>query len=163
MILQCICRQFEVGRSVGGGGTAQTLEIAMSEAYNGGERRAFGRRHSCIHATLLVPGRPPSPCVVRNFSAKGAQLELSELIEPPFNVKVRLNSKGNDLDCEVRHVRGLRMGISFIGAGVAEELARALGGTVRRRQPRVLPPPGSMPRVSGSDLRRAIFRRKQPA
>ena len=131
----------------------------MSEAIKSGERRAFGRRHSCIHATLLVPGRPASPCVVRNFSTAGALLELNELVEPPFRVKVRLGGQGSDIECEVRHVRGRRLGVSFIGEGVAEELERALGGIVRKRRPRLLPAPGSMPRISGNDLRRAIFRR----
>ena len=133
----------------------------MIDAINGRERRAFGRRHSCIHAMLFVPGRPPSPCLVRNFSPAGALLETSELVDPPFRVKVRLNSNGRDIECEVRHVRGHRIGVSFIGEGVADELARALGGVVRKRKTRVLPAPGSMPRLNLAELRRTIFRPKQ--
>ena len=132
----------------------------MSEGFSVGDRRVFGRRNSCIHATLFVPGRPASPCVVRNFSPAGAQIELSEALEPPFRVKLRLDSKGDDIDCEVRHVRGFRMGVSFVSAGAREELARVLGGVVRKRKQRVLPAPGSMPRINGRDLRRAIFRPK---
>ena len=132
----------------------------MYKTFNSGERRAFGRRHSCIHATLYVPGRPPSPCLVRNFSEAGALLELNERIEPPFRVKVRLDPKGCDIECEVRHNRGKRIGVSFIGDGVADELARALGGIVRKRRPRALSAPLSLPRISGNELRRAIFRRK---
>ena len=132
----------------------------MSEAERVFDRRAFGRRRSCIHATLFVPGRPASPCVVRNFSAAGAQIELSEVLEPPFRVRLRLDAKGDAIDCEVRHVRGLRMGVSFVSAGAGDELARVLGGVVRKRKQRVLPAPGSMPRVSGNELRRALFRPK---
>ncbi len=133
----------------------------MSDAFNGQDRRAFGRRHSCIHATLYVPGRPPSPCIVRNFSPKGALLEASEVLDPPFRVKVRLNTNGRDVACEVRHVRGRHIGVSFIGEGVADELTRALGGIVRSRKSRVLPAPGSMPRLNLAELRRTIFRPKK--
>ena len=133
----------------------------MSDAFKAMERRSFGRRHSCIHATLYVPGRPPSPCIVRNFSTAGALLEMSDPVEPPFRVKVRLNNSRRDIECEVRHVRGLRLGVSFISAGVADELARALGGIVRPRTIRVLPAPGSMPRLNLAELRRTIFRPKQ--
>ena len=132
----------------------------MDKSYSGGDRRAFGRRHSCIHAVLYVPGRPASPCLVRNFSESGALLELNERLDPPFRVKLRLDSQGRDIECEVRHCRGNRMGVSFIGDGVADELARALGGLVRSRRPRAPVPPLSLPRVSGSELRRVIFRRK---
>lgn len=133
----------------------------MRDAFNGLERRAFGRRRSCIHATLYVPGRPPSPCVLRNFSPKGALIEASELLDPPFQVKLRLNSNGRDVECEVRQVRGRHIGVSFIGEGAADELTRALGGIVRSRNNRVLPAPGSMPRLNLAELRRTIFRPKK--
>ncbi len=133
----------------------------MSDAFNGRERRSFGRRHSCIHATLFVPGRPPSPCIVRNFSTAGALLEMSDLVEPPFRVKLRLSDSSRDIECEIKHVHGHRIGVSFISAGVAEELTRALGGIVRSRKTRVLPAPGSMPRLNLAELRRNIFRPKQ--
>ena len=133
----------------------------MSERMEISERRVFGRRHSCIHATLFVPGRPPSPCIVRNFSNSGALLELTELVEPPFQVKLRLSTLGSDIDCEVRHARGLRLGVSFVGAGVADELSRALGGLIRKRSART-PATGNspLPRVKGSDLRRLVLKQK---
>lgn len=125
-----------------------------------GERRAFGRRNSCIHAALLIPGRGPIPCVVKNFSPSGALLEVSEAVEPPFNVKVRLPSGGGDIDCEVRHARGQRIGIRFIGQGAGDELARALGAVVKARPSRPVQEAQSPPRVNGAELRRVIFRRK---
>ena len=133
----------------------------MRERMASSERRVFGRRHSCIHATLFVPGRPPSPCIVRNFSDAGALLELSEPIEPPFQVKLRLSSLGSDIDCEVRHARGMRLGVSFVSAGVADELSRALGGIVRKRSART-PAAGvsALPRVKGSELRRLVLKQK---
>ncbi len=124
------------------------------------ERRAFGRRNSCIHATFFVPGRGPIPCVVKNFSPSGAMLVSSELVDPPYRVKVRLSSGGRDIDCEVRHVSGHRIGVSFLGEGVRDELARALGAVIKKRQHRPVLGAISLPRVSGADLRRVIFRRK---
>ena len=133
----------------------------MSKPLANSDRRIFGRRRSCIHATLFIPGRPPSPCVVRNFSNAGALLELSEPIEPPFCVKLRLSSFGADIDCEVRHARGLRLGVRFVGSGVAEELSRALGGKIRNRPARTpLTNVGPLPRVKGSDLRRTVLKHK---
>ncbi len=132
--------------------------MSFSKVY--GERRAFGRRSSCIHATLLVPGRGPIPCVVKNFSPSGAMLDLSEHVEPPFRVKVRLSPGGRHLDCEVRHVRGLRIGVSFVGEGAGAELARALGAVIKTRRSRPVLEALSLPRINGAELRRIIFRRK---
>ena len=61
------------------------------------DRRNFGRRRSCIHAICLVAGRPQAPCVVRNWSRTGALLELNEVIEPSYSIRVRLEATGEDI------------------------------------------------------------------
>ena len=124
------------------------------------DRRAFGRRNSCIHATLLVPARGPIPCVVRNFSPSGAMIEPSASFDPPFRIKVRLCSGGREIDCEVRYSRGRQIGVSFVGDGAAAELARVLGAVIKARRPRPLLEALSLPRISGTELRRVIFRQK---
>jgi hypothetical protein len=129
----------------------------MSEASSGRERRVFGRRRSRIHALLLVPGRPPSPCVIRNYSRLGAMLELSELLEPPFAVRLRLFDTGNEFDCEVRYVKQYRLGVQFLAAE-AGEIVAMIAGEMRRRQSTVICEPMITPRPqSVVDLRRRVL------
>ena len=125
------------------------------------DRRAFGRRRSCIHAMVLIPGRPPAPCMVRNFSASGALLEMNELLEPPFNFNLRVDNTGDLIPCELRHVRSYRIGVGFTGGDVADMLARAFGGRVRksRRKETVdIAPLVPSARVTGQELRRTVLK-----
>lgn len=131
----------------------------MSKIPEGQERRAFGRRRSRIHALLLVPGRPPSPCVVRNWSPSGAMLELGELIEPPFNVKLRLFGTEDELACEVRHLRRYRMGVLFTDIDASKVFAVAIGLSRRGRR-RALPSAEPLPvrrRMTDTELRRRVL------
>lgn len=131
----------------------------MSSSPDGQERRAFGRRRSRVHALLLVPGRPPSPCVVRNWSPAGAMLELCELIDPPFNVKLRLFGTEDDLACEVRHVRAYRMGVKFTDVDTSEVFEVAIGLSRRARR-RILPtiePVVRKRRMTDTELRRRVL------
>ena len=122
------------------------------------DRRAFGRRRIFIHATILIPGRPPSPCMMRNFSRGGALLQLSERLEPPFAFDLRFDLTGERIVCEVRHVRRNWLGVQFAGADVEGCLRRALGERGVRR-PRYAAPGtlAPLPRISGRDLRRTIL------
>lgn len=135
----------------------------MTVEIDGRERRQFGRRRSCIHAFVLVPGRAPTPCLVRNYSASGAMLELAELVEPPFNFAIRIGLDGLEIRCEVRHQHGLRIGARFLGEGVGDVLALALGGLVRPRKgrrrtlARGSEVDGPLPRVTGRELRRTVL------
>ncbi len=128
----------------------------MSVRVYGFERRAFGRRRSCIHAMLLVPGRPPSPCIIRNYSLSGALLELNEVLDPPFNLKLRIDRTGEVLDCELKHARGDRVGVILRGGDLYGTFERALGEpkAVRRILNIPLEP---LPRISGRELRRKVL------
>ncbi len=122
------------------------------------DRRAFGRRRSCIHAMALVAGRPPSPCIIRNFSASGALLELNESLEPPFNFRIKIDSTGEIIECELRHARGNRIGAIFRGPDIEDVIERALGGVTRRRSVRAQEAAAApMPRVTGQELRRSVL------
>ena len=105
---------------------------------------------------LLVPGRPPSPCIIRNYSLSGAMLELNEVLDPPFNLKLKIDRTGEVLDCELKHARGDRVGVILRGGDVAGTLERALGEqrVVRRILEMPLEP---LPRVTGRELRRKVL------
>lgn len=122
------------------------------------ERRVFGRRRSCIHATLLVPGRPPSPCIIRNYSAAGALLELNENLDPPFNLRLKMDRSGEIIDCELKHARGSRVGVLLRGDDLDGVIERALGGETRPA--RFVKLVGPMPRVTGRDLRRMVLQQE---
>lgn len=131
------------------------------------ERRAFGRRHSRIHGIFLVQGRPPSPCVVRNYSETGAMIELNELIQPPFHVKLRLGRPENDIDCEVRHVRGHSIGLRFVTRDVMDVINDAIARSGRRRSSRpkevLVTEAMAQPKkpLSGPELRRLLKKIEQ--
>lgn len=137
----------------------------MNRETDSAERRAFGRRHSRIHGYFLVPGRPPSPCIVRNYSEAGAMIELTELITPPFLVKLRLGRPEDDIECEVRHVRGQHIGLRFVSRDVMDIISDALKRSGKRRRRKRS---GSMPvtddtsapskPMSGPELRRLLKR-----
>jgi hypothetical protein len=122
------------------------------------DRRAFGRRRACIHATILIAGRPPSPCVMRNFSKGGALLNLSERLEPPYNFKLRFDLTGERIECELKHVRNRWMGVQFAGADVEDKLRRALGERlVQRKRPLAARYDVALTRVTGRELRKTVL------
>ncbi|HEX4892285.1 MAG TPA: hypothetical protein VFV47_03295 [Hyphomicrobiaceae bacterium] len=126
------------------------------------DRRNFGRRRSCIHAICLVAGRPPSPCVVRNWSRTGALLELNEVIAPPYGIRIRLESTGEDIACEVKHARGFYIGVRFLCAEDYQRfndayLESGASGGRKRRRPVVLEVAKPMKPLSARDLRRKVL------
>jgi hypothetical protein len=125
------------------------------------ERRNFGRRRSCIHATCIVAGRPQSPCLVRNWSRSGALLELNEIVDPPYSIRLRLESGEADLPCEVKHARGYYIGVRFMVPDAYMRLNEAFDdfarGSRRRRHIRIFEPVQAMKPVSSRDLRRRVL------
>ncbi len=90
------------------------------------ERRSFGRRQSCVKAVVLIAGRAPVHCIVNNFSEGGAELELLEPIKTPLSFKLRIEAKGVEAICEVRHQKGQIVGVQFLSGGVAAAIEREL-------------------------------------
>ena len=101
------------------------------------DRRAFGRRRSCIHATILIPGRPPAHCIVRNYSSTGALLEVLELVEPHQVFKLRIDRTGDEIECELRHRKLDRIGVKFATKKVGDILERAFAEKLPRPQRRL--------------------------
>jgi hypothetical protein len=130
------------------------------------DRRAFGRRRSLIHASILIAGRPPSPCVLCNFSRNGGMLQLSERLELPFRFQLRFHLTGEVLDCELKHVRTRWIGVQFVGPDVIGLLDRALGAwrsQSSRRAAAALRPLGVLPRLNTRELRKTVLARLEEA
>lgn len=134
------------------------------------ERRSFGRRESSVKAVVLIPGRAPVHCIVTNFSEGGAQLELLEAIKPPLSFKLRIEAKGVEAICELRHHNGQIAGVQFLSGGMAEAIERELDERAERIK--VLGLDGHIAPVikgrpaeralssKGSDLRQHLFGNK---
>ena len=126
------------------------------------DRRQFGRRDAAIHAVAMVGGKPPAHCVVRNFSERGALLEFKEPFVPSFRFRLLIEAKGVDVLCEVRHQGQHGLGVLFVG-GTASGLVEsrhnipAPAGSLPQRSAETSKP---TPRLSGADLRSAMFGRQ---
>lgn len=101
------------------------------------DRRAFGRRRSCIHAWVLVPGRPPAPGIVRNFSTSGALIELNEILDPPGQFKLRIDRTGEEITCDLRHRKGAMLGLKFVSEKVGAMLDRAFAQRLPKPERRI--------------------------
>lgn len=86
------------------------------------ERRKFGRRQTYQPAWLLVTGRPRTPCQVRNYSPKGAFIEIDAPSWLPFRFQLRIEGVPEPVTCEIRHVTKGGIGVNFCADG--------LGGTI---------------------------------
>lgn len=112
------------------------------------ERRAFGRRESCVRAVLHVAGRPSVHCIVRNYSEGGALLELAEEVITSKPVRLVVDLLGFETVCEIRHTRGNMMGVRFYTAVEIDALVAATSSQPQatRREP-----------VTGTELRKRLF------
>lgn len=114
----------------------------------GADRRAFGRRPTYQHGSVLIAGRAALRCVVRDISLGGALLEFGEPVSLPSRVRVVWDGTEQSAQCEVRHVQGHRAGVQFIcdvGPRIAREtLALGLTDT---------PPPTPAPALERSQAK----------
>jgi hypothetical protein len=146
----------------------------MTRAFNPSERRAFGRRESFIHAVVRVPGRPPEPCIVRNYSEGGALIEFPVQIDPPQTFRLIIESKRVDTLCDVRRRSGKTIGVQFLdpsaGQTIIDAVQTALSTSAPQPSIAMLPPepiraePRSVARpvqpilrVPGHEMRRQVF------
>ena len=112
------------------------------------ERRAFGRRESCVRAVVHVSGRPQVHCIVRNYSEGGALLELAEEVITTKPIRLVVESFGFESVCEIRHVRGNFMGVRFYTAVEIDALIAAATPSA---------PVAPIEPVSGAELRKRLF------
>ncbi|MEZ5849793.1 MAG: PilZ domain-containing protein [Hyphomicrobiaceae bacterium] len=131
------------------------------------ERRSFGRRESSVKAVVLVPGRAPVHCIVRDFSEMGAGIELLEAIKLPLTFKLRIDAKDVEAICEVRHQRGQNVGVQFLSGSAGAAIERELEERAERIREmgldgHVVPAVRGRPverglSSKGSDLRQHLF------
>jgi hypothetical protein len=79
----------------------------------GAERRQFGRRQTCVHATIALRGRPPVLCVMRDVSEQGALLEVSHPEWLPSRFRLIVEAFGMESDCEVVRRTDKAVGVRF--------------------------------------------------
>lgn len=112
-----------------------------------GERRAFGRRDSCIRAVIEIAGRPPVHCIVRNFSRGGALLEVPEAIAINDDLHLVIESHGIATYCDVRHRKGNHIGVRFLNE-MTDDGVTALSANAGE---------SSLEPVTGAALRKSLF------
>lgn len=78
------------------------------------ERRQFGRRTTCLHAWVKIPGRPQIACLVRNLSVGGALLEFDVPDWLPYRFRLHIEASGFMTNCETRHVGTRAVGVMFV-------------------------------------------------
>ena len=84
------------------------------EGMRGTERRQFGRRQTCVHATISLRGRPVVPCVMRNISEEGALLEVAHPEWLPIRFRLIAEALAIDGDCEIVRRTDVAVGVRFM-------------------------------------------------
>ncbi len=84
------------------------------EGMKGTERRQFGRRQTCVHATISTRGRPPLACVMRNVSVEGALVEVAHPQWLPNRFRLIADALGIDGDCEIVRRTDIAVGVRFV-------------------------------------------------
>ncbi len=79
----------------------------------GAERRQFGRRQTCVHATIAPRGRPPILCVMRDVSEQGALLEVPHPQWLPNRFRLIVEAFGIESECEVVRRTDTAVGVRF--------------------------------------------------
>jgi len=79
----------------------------------GADRRQFGRRQTCVHATIAPRGRPVILCVMRDVSEDGALLEVSHPEWLPRRFRLIVEAMGIESDCEVVRRTEVAVGVRF--------------------------------------------------
>jgi hypothetical protein len=77
------------------------------------DQRQFGRRQTVWHAWVLVAGRPPLACIVRNISQTGALLEFPDGAPVAGKFQLVIDYLAFSSDCEVRHRGQWSAGVYF--------------------------------------------------
>lgn len=110
--------------------------MTTSEAFS--DRRAFGRKQTYQHAVILLSGRAPIRCIVRDLSAGGASLDFGRPITLPSRFALKWDGSGVTAHCEVRHAWETGVGVQFtssmeseIGSGAKAATPSSRGSVLR--------------------------------
>lgn len=78
------------------------------------EQRSFGRRTTVLHASIVIEGRAPIPCIVQNVSEGGALIAGVERHLLPMSFALLIASTGEHHRCEIKHARRDTIGVEFV-------------------------------------------------
>jgi hypothetical protein len=78
------------------------------------ERRQFGRRQTCLNATISASNWPSFPCVVRDLSAGGASIQVDMPSRVPPRVRLIVEAAALEADCEIVHRSVDTVGVRFV-------------------------------------------------
>ena len=78
------------------------------------ERRQFGRRQTCVHASIALRGRPSVLCVMRDVSEDGALLEVAHPEWLPSRFRLIVEAFGFESDCQVVRRTAVAVGVRFM-------------------------------------------------
>ena len=77
------------------------------------ERRQFGRRQTCLHATIVPRGRQVIVCTMRDVSEEGALLEVAQPEWLPNRFRLIVEALGIENECEVVRRTEATVGVRF--------------------------------------------------
>ena len=110
------------------------------------DKRQFGRRTTHIQGTILIAGKRPVPCIVRNISQQGAFLEYQAQVWMPTFFQLHVEQHGFQADCEQRHRSDRGVGVFFLNVRIAKD-----GSDIR-----LIPGAGNMPSWTERDNFRIV-------
>jgi len=113
-------------------------------ARHAAERRAFGRRSTCIRGIVRIPGRRPVHCIIRNISEAGALLDFGQKPRVPFMFDLTIDGFRGTFPCEVRHDGSTAVGVRFINCSV-KPIVESLGRESASGGEHLHSPPASLP------------------
>lgn len=85
-------------------------------------RRTCERVDVNLPGRVIIQGRPPLNCIVRNMSEDGALLEFKAAIWLPPRFHVEVPALDTEAYCEIRHQRSNRVGVTFIRVTVHDDV-----------------------------------------
>ena len=105
----------------------------MEQQSRGSERREFGRRPCAVRGMATVSGHAPIACTLRDVSEGGALISFTETPPPGRCVRITIDGSQFQAVCEVRHTRGLDMGVRFTRRSDGDTICRLIQASVMTR------------------------------
>ena len=87
------------------------------------ERRAERRTRVLLPAQILVPGRAPLACSIRDLTAGGARLHLPAQERVPERFDLVIETDGRRFACATRHRAASTLNVQFLVAGARSKVA----------------------------------------
>lgn len=95
-------------------------------------RRNVDRVATNFPGRVIIPGRHPLTCQVKDMSENGALLEFRAAIWLPPRFHLSIDAMDTEAYCELRHQRSNRVGVTFVRVTVKKASEPATDANVRR-------------------------------